>query len=251
MIPPFILSLIPPPVEGITLFLAGAGLSWLAALWGTHLRDARGWPVAYTRKVFHFIIFTAALGAHWWAGWPGANAYGSGVMLAVVAGLMGLVPLPVYRTLARERDAPHEMFYIVVPMLTTAAGGMVSNLVAGPYAMVGYLVTGWGDAVGEPAGRRFGRRFYRVPGLLGETSLRSVEGSTAVLGASMLAALVALAGPLGHPWWVALVLAVPIGVAGMVLEAASPHGSDNFTTMVGPAWLASVLAPWLAGAVGG
>ena len=33
----------------------------------------------------------------------------------------------------------------------------------GSYAAVGYLVAGWGDAVGEPVGTRFGRHPYRVP----------------------------------------------------------------------------------------
>jgi hypothetical protein len=37
--------------------------------------------------------------------------------------------------------------------------------------------------------------------------------------------------------------ALVIAVATVVIEALSPHGSDNFTTMLG----ASLLAMWLAG----
>jgi len=38
---------------------------------------------------------------------------------------------------------------------------------------------GWGDAVGEPVGTRFGRHPYRVPSLAGVPATRTLEGSLA------------------------------------------------------------------------
>jgi dolichol kinase len=118
----------------------------------------------------------------------------------------------------------------------------VTHAVAGRYALVGYLVTGWGDAVGEPVGRGLGRHRYRVPTLLGVACTRTLEGSAAVGLAAFLAAAIALVAAFGLPLSAALTRAAAIGLATVAVEAFSPHGLDNFTTMVA----AAALARWLA-----
>ena len=107
--------------------------------------------------------------------------------------------------------------------------------------MFGYLVTGLGDAVAEPVGTRFGRRLYRVPAMTGVHAVRSLEGSAAVFLASALSLIAWLGFSSGLSFssdcW--SVLAVALAVT--VVEALSPHGWDNFTLQVVPAWLGSLL----------
>ncbi|MBN1476019.1 hypothetical protein JXA47_04635 [Candidatus Sumerlaeota bacterium] len=197
----------------------------------------------FTRKIFHFAIFMGAAIAHIIGEVPTVNAYAVGVVTVILIGVWRGAGDPVFEGMARERDASHRAFYVVVPLLTTIAGGIVSNLLAGEFALVGYLVTGCGDAVGEPIGVWLGRHEYHVPTLRKVPCTRSLEGSAAVALVSSLGAALALVVLTDLPALTIGLHALLIAALSTVLEAFSPHGSDNFTTMVG----ASVLAMWLAG----
>jgi phytol kinase len=129
-----------------------------------------------------------------------------------------------------------------VPLATTALGGVLANLLFGDFAVVGYLVAGWGDAVGEPVGTRWGRHRYRVPSLAGVPATRSLEGSSAVLLCGAAAAvIVLLARGYGAPTAVAVGLAC--GLAGALVEAVSSHGLDNLTVQLAGAATAFLLLP--------
>ena len=121
----------------------------------------------------------------------------------------------------------------------TAVGGLASALLAGAYAGVGYLVAGWGDAIGEPVGSRWGRHRYRVPSLRGVPAERSWEGSAAVFLVGWVAAGIALAG-LG-----AGSAAIPVGfvcaLVGAVAEGLSNHGLDNLTVQISTSLVAALL----------
>lgn len=201
----------------------------------------RGWKVAYTRKLFHFTIFSTASVVHVLGGLGATNAYG----LVVAALVLGAVRRgdgdPFYEALARDSDRPHRSLFIVVPLVTTAAGGLVAALLAGPYAAVGYLVAGWGDAVGEPVGARWGRHRYRVPSLRGVPAERSWEGSAAVLLVGWVAAATALLG-LGAGAAEALRVGAAVAAAGAAAEALSHHGTDNLTVPIVTALAARALA---------
>ena len=204
-----------------------------------HLRR-RGMRVPYTRKVFHFAIFTGAALVHAAWGLPGTNSYAvvvvGMVLLAVAAGRgNGL-----YDALARETDHPRETLFILIPLVTTGVGGLIAALWTGPYAAVGYLVQGWGDAVGEPVGARFGRHRYRVPSLAGVPATRSWEGSAAVFVASWAAAAVALF-QLGVPGSTLLGVSLACAAASAVVEGVSNHGLDNLTVQVAVSGLAWAL----------
>jgi phytol kinase len=212
------------------------------ALLAARLRRV-GVRVAYTRKVFHFGIFSGAAAAHATWSLPGTNAYGSAVALLVVLAVLRGEGDPLYEALARESDSPKRSLFVVVPLVTTALGGLASALLTGPFASVGFLVTGWGDAVGEPVGSRWGRHPYRVPSLAGVPAQRTVEGTLAVLLASWAAAALAL-GSLGAAAGLELALvALACGGAAAAVEAVSHHGTDNLTVQVA----VSLLAAWLAG----
>ena len=71
--------------------------------------------------------------------------------------------------------------------LATFAGGVLSNIFFGQYAIIGYAVTGIADAIAEPIGTRFGKHTYPVFSFdKNKISIRSVEGSTAVFLATFL-----------------------------------------------------------------
>lgn len=216
--------------------LCGALAAYLAA----RLRQ-RGMRVPYTRKIFHFAIFTSATAVQLIWGLPGVTVFGVVVSALVLAAVLRGDGHPLYRALARPTDEPHPHRFILIPLLTTAVGGGIANLLFPGYAYIGYLVCGWGDAVGEPVGTRWGRRRYRVPSMAGVPAVRSIEGSSAVLVAGTLAALAGLLAT-GRALPDALGMALAAGLAGALVEAISTHGFDNLTVQV-----AASAAAWLLG----
>ena len=219
-------ALVPDPLTAllataVAVVVGGAGAAWTARL------RARGVQVAYTRKLFHFLVFTAAAAVHAALSLPGTIVFGSVIAALVLLAVVRGDGEPFYEALARERDRPHRTLFIVVPLVTTAVGGLASALVAGPYASVGYLAAGWGDAVGEPVGARWGRHRYRVPSLAG----------VPVLGVASLGSWLALSGVGGAPWWGGLAC----GAVAAVVEGVSNHGLDNLTVQLAPSVTALLL----------
>lgn len=222
--------------------LAPASLAFglLAAAIAAHLR-ARGVRTAYTRKVFHFVIFTAAGLIHLWTGVQGVVVFGTIIAVLVLYAVWRGAGHAFYEALARPTDAPRRTLFVLVPLLTTAVGGVLSNLLVPAFAFVGYLVAGWGDAVGEPVGARWGQHRYRVPSLAGVPATRSWEGSAAVLfvgaAAAVIGCMVAGFEPL-----TALRVGAGAGIAGALVEAVSNHGMDNLTVQVAASAAAAFLA---------
>ncbi|HSJ26407.1 MAG TPA: hypothetical protein VK929_17130 [Longimicrobiales bacterium] len=231
---------IPAPATVLAVAPAAAALTLVAAAGVGWLRVRHSVPAPYTRKLFHFIIISAALGVQLRWGLGGAIVYGGVVALAVLLALARGDGNPFYEALARPTDAPHRTLFILVPLITTALGGLLSNLLFPVWAHVGYMAVAWGDAIGEPVGTRWGRHRYRVPSLAGVPATRSLEGSAAVLLAAVVAALVALLAS-GVALHVAAGVAVAVGVATAAVEAVSNHGLDNLTIQLAAAGTAALL----------
>ncbi|NUM56802.1 MAG: hypothetical protein HUU46_24500 [Candidatus Hydrogenedentes bacterium] len=196
----------------------------------------------YTRKVFHFAIFFTVAALQATLGLRAVCLFGAMTTVVVAYALMRGEGNLHYEAIAREKDAPYRTHYIVVPYIATLLGGLTTSMFFTGYTLYGFLVTGVGDAIGEPVGTRFGKHPYRVPSMRGVTCTRSLEGSAAVFAVSTLAALLAaslngselsMAGVAG--------LCLLIGLASALCEAVSPHGWDNFTLQVVPAAIASAL----------
>jgi phytol kinase len=134
--------------------------------------------------------------------------------------------------MARPTDAPYQKYYIVVPFLMTAVGGMLSNILFGKLAVVGYAVTGWGDAVGEPVGTRWGNHKYKVPTLTGIKCFRSLEGSLAVLCASLIGSFIVLHFGFHLPLDTCLIVALSVSVTATLVEAFTFHSLDNLTLQI-------------------
>lgn len=212
----------------------------LAAWFAGWLRTGRGVRTPYTRKVFHFLIFTAAGVVQLLWGLGGVVVFGTVVAGAVLFAVARGDGFPFYEALARPSDAPHRSLFVLVPLVMTALGGVLSNLLFPGFAQVGYMVTGWGDAVGEPVGVRWGEHRYTVPSLAGVPAERSLEGSTAVLLTGFVAAWLVL-GAGGMGWGAAVLPAAGCAAVGAAVEAASNHGLDNLTIQVA----ASGVAYWI------
>jgi phytol kinase len=231
-------ELLPDPATTLTVSVLALAYAMPAAAFVAWLRVRRGIRTPYTRKTFHFLIITMAALVQLRWGLPGTLVYGGTVALLVLAAVYRGDGFGFYEALARGTDAPHRSLFILVPLATTALGGLLANILFPAWAAVGYMVVGWGDAVGEPVGTRWGRHRYRVPSLAGVPATRSLEGSAAVLVASTAAAWVALAlaGVSGSE---AARVALITGVACALVEAVSNHGLDNLTLQVagaGTAW---------------
>ncbi len=231
-----LLQLWPTPRSALFGGLWGLSLLLLAGGWSAS-GHRRGWRVGDTRKIFHFTIFTGAALLRWRVDGGAVIVYGvlvaGGVLVATWRGAAS----GLFNALARPEDAPYERRHVLAPLVCTAVGGVLAHLIAGSLAAVPYLVAGWGDAVGEPVGIRWGRHRYRVPAWGPATATRSWEGSAAIWLASTLAAGLGLLVS-GRTGTEALVWAIPIGSAAAVIESVSPHGWDNLTLLVGVACVA-------------
>ncbi len=209
------------------------GTLWLGvAGW---LKRRCGWRTGYTRKLFHFITFGSAAAVRAEDGQLGLYAFGAGVSVIIGIALLAGDGNLFYEAMAREKDAPRRSWFIIAPYFATGLGGLISTLCFGELAIVGFLVTGLGDAVGEPVGTRFGRHKYRVPCFGLSTATRSLEGSAAVFVVSTVAAIAALwlLPDVEFPVW--LWASTPLlGLAACGVESISPHGWDNFTMQVVP-----------------
>lgn len=226
-----VLWLIPIAVATAIVFASFA--SWLAT--------SKGIRTAYTRKFFHFGIFTAAGLIHLVWGLHGVVVFGSVVSIIVLYTVYRGDGFPFYEALARTSDQPHRALFIIVPLLSTAVGGGLTNSFFPEFAFVGYFVGGWGDAAGEPVGTRWGQHRYRVPSLMGVPVTRSVEGSTAVLVTSTLAAVLALwLGEFGVAF--ALIAGTACGIVATIAEGITFHGLDNFTVQLTAAAMATLMA---------
>ncbi|MCZ6795559.1 MAG: hypothetical protein O7J95_18295 [Planctomycetota bacterium] len=198
-----------------------------------------------TRKIFHFSIFTCATVLSLTLGIGAVNLLG---------GLMALYVFTVAREgegnllfegIARESDAPRRGLYVVVPFLSTALGGILSVHCFGSLAAVGFVASGWGDAVAEPVGIRWGRHRYRVPNIGGiPGSSRSWEGTGAVFLASLVGVALVL-GPGGlapdHSLPALLLVAAAVAAASALVEAVSHHGLDNLTVPLAASGVAKLL----------
>ena len=216
------LCLFSPPM---VIFIAAA--AWFVGRLHRMNRKA----VPYTRKLFHFMIFSGAGLLQVRFGLKTVVLFGMWTSAAVLFAVARGRGFPFYDALARPKDHPRETLFILVPLAATALGGVLSNLWFPDTAFLGILVTGWADAIAEPVGARWGKHPYHVPSLFGVNARRSLEGSAAVLATGIAA--VALCGAWMH-WGVpnTLQIALACGVTAAVVEAMSHHGLDNLTVHV-------------------
>jgi phytol kinase len=219
----------------------------LSGLLAGALKRYGGWKTGYTRKTLHFLIFFTAVGLHMWGGMPAVSILGVGMGIFVLYSVWAGDGNFFFESMAREKDYPRRGYFIVVPYLTTAAGGLASNLLFGGCAIMGYVLCGAADAIAEPVGVRFGRHKYKVPSLKKvKVAERSLEGSLSVFVVSWALSLLFFVYLYQVPFARALIASFLMSVVLALVEAVSFHGSDNFTIQVAASGLTYlVLNVWV------
>lgn len=228
----FLVAATPTPMQALAGGPAGLAAAFAFISFAAWLKSSRGWRTGYTRKTFHFLVFFTVAILQATGGLPAVCLFGGAVSLVVFYSVLRGAGHPWYEALAREQDAPRRTWFVLAPYAATLLGGIAANLLFGWLAFIGYLVTGLGDAVGEPVGTRWGRHRYRVPSLSGVTSERSMQGSAAVFVVCLLVLYfgvrcMAITPP-------SLLALAAIALLCAVAEAVSPHGWDNATMQLVP-----------------
>lgn len=199
-----------------------------------YLKQNRNIKTNYTRKFFHISIFSFAGFIALFGSFAGVCIFGGLSTLFTVAVLYKGEGNIFYEGVAREEDRPYRSLYIILPLIATIFGGILGQVMFGRFAVIGYFVVGFGDAAGEPVGIRFGKHIYKIPTFTKRIFIRTVEGSIGVLLASTLVSLLILHYILDLSPPIALLCAMVIGAGACAVEAASPHGFDNFTVQFFP-----------------
>lgn len=227
--PPFIKPFLPQTEQIAGLMLPIVLVALSAAIVAGWLRVKLGIRIPYTRKSFHFIIFSFAGWLQYRYGLQAVSLLGGFVFVMVLFAVLLSKRTWFYQALARDTDAPHQKKFIMLPLLATATGGVLSNIFFPQTAFIGYFVGGWGDAVGEPVGTLWGKHRYTVPTLFGVRATRSMEGSAAVFVMSAAIATICIVQIGALPFATALLFGLTCGLAAAAVEAISSHGLDNLT----------------------
>jgi phytol kinase len=207
-----------------------------------YLKTTKHFPTGYTRKIFHVLIFMSAVIVHAFGGFIAVCVFGSMVSIAVGMALVRGPGNPLYEAIAREKDGAYRTYYVVIPYFATLLGGLASNLVFGPLAVIGYLVGGLGDAAGEPAGTRWGKHQFRTANNDQMLISKTFEGSAAVLASTIIALVIGVAISPDLHFDSRAAIALPfIGLVCTLVEAFSPRGWDNVPMQFVPTVLAAVL----------
>jgi len=229
-------------LPGLMMLIPGAllALAWSYSClsFAAHLKTKFRLYSGYTRKLFHLLIFSSAAVVSVFGGFWAVCVFGAMVSLMVGLAVVRGRGDRFYEALAREQDGPDRTYYIVVPYFATLIGGMTSNVIFGPLAVVGYLVGGLGDAAGEPAGVRWGKHSYTASA----GSTKTLEGSLAVLVASVVALVIGVAISPQLSFDLRSLIALPaIAIVCTLVEAFSPRGWDNVWMQIVPTVLAAIL----------
>ena len=216
--------------------------SFMCLYFSGYLKMHRCWKTGYTRKIFHFMIFTSVVVIQSIWGTPVVCLFGGMCTLVILYAIVRGRGNPFYEAMAREKDEPHRTCYIMVPYFATLIGGLMSNILFSHAAIAGYLVTGIGDATGEIFGTRFGKHLYKVRSLSSVPAIRSWEGSLAVfvmsVGAIAASVFILPEMKLTNELFILIPL---LGIVSAGVEAVSPHGWDNTTMQVIPSFLIYVI----------
>ena len=209
-------------------FISGILFGWLSG----YLKFRFNLKTGYSRKIFHFLVFTTAGIIGITGGFEAVQVFGTAIGIIVGYAVLRGYKSKLFHAVARPGDKPYERFYVIIPFIMTALGGIVSSIAFGKYAVIGYITTGWGDAVGEPAGTRWGRHKYRIPTFTGIRAYRSIEGSIAVFIASLAGCLLISFIGFHLPVTAVLYISLLTALTTMAVEALTFHSIDNLTIQV-------------------
>lgn len=238
----FILKAI-PSIEDIILFSLPLALyiGFFMKIVG-YIHQKNRIPTPYTRKIFHFGTFISAAIIQITGGLSFVILYGVLNSLLIFYVIYRKEEISFYHAIARQTDGAHKSKFILIPLVMTAIGGLASNILFGNLAIIGYLIVGVGDAIGEPVGTKWGRHRYKVPSLFGVPVTRSIEGSISVCLTSIVFSSIGLY-VLGTSFINAIELGIVCGIVAALTESISNHGLDNITVQIIPTAILYLIIP--------
>jgi phytol kinase len=212
----------------IPLFLLYGLLSIQLLSW---LKRKKSLKSVYTRKIFHILIFSTAGIIILYLGMIPLFIFGIIISSLVIIAVVRSRNSNFYKALVRNSDEPAAKFFIILPLISTAVGGTAAVLLFGKISLIGFFVSGWADGLAEPIGTKLGIHQYRTLSWGKTKTIKSLEGTAAVLIFGFFAALAAL-GLMQIPCLTALITALICSGAAACAEAFSLHGTDNFTVQI-------------------
>ncbi|MFC1887648.1 diacylglycerol/polyprenol kinase family protein [Candidatus Cloacimonadota bacterium] len=212
----------------LILFLLFGILAILFTIW---LKKKGKLSTVYTRKIFHILIFTAAGLIVLYLETMTIFLYGFIISCLILITLYVLRNSRFFEALTRESDRSKGNLHIILPLVCTAVGGAVSVLFFGKLAMIGFLVTGWGDGLADPIGTCWGKHKFRAASWDNEKRYKSMEGSSAVLIFAFIAATVSTV-LLGYSVMEIFPTLLLISIVAVLVEAFSFPGTDNLTIQI-------------------
>ena len=236
----FFIDNFPPLSLFFWLFPLSIIWSFVALFFAGVCKKNLGCATGYSRKFFHFLIFISALFYQQYFSIAGVFILGWSVSIVLLYSIFKGEGNLLYEAIAREKDVPHRTKYIVYSYLATLFGGILSNFFLQPFAIFGYVVTGFADAIAEPIGTRFGNHQYRVFSFdKNKKSYRSIEGSVAVFIATFIS-IYAITFFTTTVHLNIFYLAIVAFICSLA-EAVSPSGFDNFILQIVATFLSSFL----------
>lgn len=214
--------LITPPLILFTM-LSASFVGWLRSVKKMHYSS--------TRKIFHLLIFTMAAFLQVTMHFPAVLVFSVIVVISLSYAIIQNRGLHFYDAIARPfSEEADRNFSIIVPTLMTGLSALLGFIFFGNFFIVGLLICGWGDAAAELVGIR-GHYEYHIPSLIGKSTVKTWEGSAAMLIIGTTVAWIALI-ILGLDGMSALRIGLAAAAVGTVAEALSNAYIDNFTVQL-------------------
>lgn len=210
----------------ISLFLA---LAFVCAQIPTILKVRNKIKTGYSRKTYHFLVFTSVAIINQFFGFSGVCLFGIIVSGFVFYAVLKKESSGLFLALARESDSPNGALYIILPYLSTLIGGLLLNYFFPEYVVLGYLICGLGDASGEVIGTMFGKHRFRVKLFNYHDSFKSIEGSSSVFLFCFLVYLIFTYYQMQYVSPVIFFYILLSSLIIMIVEIFSPKGFDNLT----------------------
>lgn len=183
----------------------------------------------YTRKIYHFLVFTSVAVVNAFFGFSGVCLFGIIISGFVFYSILKKESSGLYLALARESDSPNGSLYIILPYLSTLIGGVLLNYFFPEYVILGYLICGLGDASGEVIGTMFGKHRYRVKLLNLHNSFKSIEGSSSVFLLSFIVYFIYAYNQMQYMNSKILIYIILSSLIITVVEILTPKGFDNLS----------------------
>lgn len=207
-------------------------LSFICAKIPSYLKQKHEIKTGYSRKIFHFLVFTCVALINYKYGFTAVCIFGLLISGFIFLSILKKGKSFLYRALAREGDYPNQTLYIILPYFSTLFAGVYLNIFFIEFVALGYLICGIADASGEVIGTWLGKNKFKVKVFNIHKSMKSIEGTASVFLFTTLIYIVytfVMKESIGVETLIFIILA---GLGITLVEIFTPKGFDNFTIQV-------------------